>query len=240
MNLSLFTLILSYAVLPNLYWRFFSSEVIRRATVKDKAIALTFDDGPDPNYTPELLDVLKDNNIKCTFFVLAQQALKYPNLIKRISEEGHHIGLHSLKHLNELFLSPRKTKKDFYEAVKILNELGIKIRFYRPPWGIFNPLTYYYAKVHNFKIMLWSIHASDWSKFVTADYIKERLTSKIKPGDIVLLHDGRGAQDAPKRTITALRDALPILKENGYQFILANELQEGNYESDYLSYSESN
>lgn len=221
MDLGILSLIFIYAVLPNLYYRFFSNKVTKKMSVKDNTIALTFDDGPDPNYTPLVLDVLKKNDVKCTFFVLAEKAIQYPDLIERMKAEGHNIGLHSFKHFNAIFRSPYHTKKDFYQAVSIMKELGIKTKFFRPPWGIFNPLTFYYAKTNNLKIILWSIHASDWSRYVTVDYIRKRLLDRIRPGDIILLHDGRGAKDAPQKTICALEAVLPLLKKRGYKFVKA-------------------
>ncbi|OPJ62236.1 polysaccharide deacetylase family protein [Clostridium oryzae] len=224
MDLGILTLILVYVVFPNLRYRLFSSKVIKKFHPESNTVVLTFDDGPDPRYTPELLDVLKKNNVKCTFFVLASQAQKYPYLIKRIVSEGHCIGLHSLKHTNAIFTSPMKTKKDLEKSIKILGELGVDVKVFRPPWGMFNPVTCHYAKIHNFKIILWSLHAMDWSRWVNSDYIKHKIIKKVKPGDIILLHDGRGANHAPKRTISALKTILPILKKEGFNFAMAKDL----------------
>lgn len=224
MDLGIITLILVYVALPNVRYRLFSDKVIKKFHTSTNTIVLTFDDGPDPRYTPELLDVLRTNNVKCTFFVLASQAEKYPYLIKRIASEGHCIGLHSFKHTNAIFTSPRKTKKDLEKSLEILGELGINIDLFRPPWGMFNPLTYYYAKLHNFKVILWSLHAMDWSRWVNSDYIKKRIIKRVRPGDIILLHDGRGANNAPRRTICALKTILPALKKAGYDFAMAKDL----------------
>ncbi|MFL0195416.1 polysaccharide deacetylase family protein [Clostridium sp. WILCCON 0269] len=224
MNLDIFSLIVGYTIAPSLYYRSFSNKIIKKAPTKGNVIALTFDDGPNPEYTPKLLDVLKKNDIKCTFFVLAENAQKYPDIIKRIESEGHYIGLHSLKHMNAIFSSPYQTRKNFSEALNIMDHLGIKIKFFRPPWGIFNPLTYYYANANNLKIILWSIHAMDWSRWVTEDYIKKKLINNIKSGDIILLHDGRGSKNSPTKTIRALQTVLPVLKRKGYRFILVKDL----------------
>lgn len=223
-SLDIFSLILGYAVVPSLYYRGFSNKIIKKAPTKDKVIALTFDDGPSPQYTPRLLDVLKKNNVKCTFFVLAENAQKYPDIIKRIEDEGHYIGLHSLKHRNAIFSLPHQTRKNFSKALNIMDNLGIKVEFFRPPWGIFNPSTNYYAKANNLKVILWSIHAMDWSRWVTEDYIKNKLINNIKSGDIILLHDGRGSKNSPMKTIGALQTVLPVLKRKGYRFILAKDL----------------
>jgi peptidoglycan-N-acetylglucosamine deacetylase len=224
MHLDILSLILGYAVIPSLYYRSFPNKVIKKAPTKDKVIVLTFDDGPDPQYTLKLLDVLKTNDVKCTFFVLAESAQRYPDIIKRIKNEGHYIGLHSLKHTNAIFSLPDQTRKDFSKSVSIMNKLGIKVKFFRPPWGIFNPLTYHYAKAYNLKIVLWSIHAMDWSRWVTEEYIRKKLTNNIKSGDIILLHDSRGSKNSPNQTIKALKIVLPLLKRKGYRFILVSDL----------------
>ncbi len=82
-----------------------------------------------------------------------------------------------------------------------MTELGLKVEFFRTTWGIFNPVTFHCAKINHLKIVLWSIHAMDWSRWVTADYIKNKLIKKVKPGDIILLHDGRGSKNSPLKTI---------------------------------------
>lgn len=220
----IYSLFIIYAVLPNIYYRFFSKSVVKRVSAKERTVALTFDDGPDPVYTPKLLDMLKKYDVKCTFFVLASKASKYPELVKRMVDEGHNVGLHSFRHISEAFMSPLQTKRNFKKALDILNELNVKVRLFRPPWGIFNLLTCRYAMRYHCKIVLWSIHVLDWSRYASVDFIKKRLINNVKPGDIILLHDGRGAKDAPKRTITALDTAIPVLQRKGYRFVLAEDL----------------
>ncbi|MDT8718479.1 polysaccharide deacetylase family protein [Clostridium sp. 19966] len=224
MKLLVLYVVMAYAVLPNLYYRKISKKVIKNVSSKEKVIALTFDDGPDPRYTLELLKILRQNNVKCTFFVLAENAEKYPDIIKRIRDEGHYIGLHSLKHKNAIFRLPNKTQEDFFKSINIMNRLGININFFRPPWGIFNPVTFHYAKVNNLKVVLWSIHAMDWSRWVTIDFIKNKLIKNVKSGDIILLHDGRGAKNSPFKTINALKIVLPWLKRDGYRFVMIDEI----------------
>jgi peptidoglycan/xylan/chitin deacetylase (PgdA/CDA1 family) len=220
----IYSLLFIYSIFPNIYYRFFSNIVLRKVHAGEKVLALTFDDGPDPEYTPLLLDVLKENDVKGTFFVLADKASKYPDIVRRMIQEGHNIGLHSFRHINEAFLSPLRTKKELFESLSILNELNVKVNLFRPPWGIFNLMTCHYAMLCKCKIVLWSIHAKDWSRYTSVEYIKHRLINKVKPGDIVLLHDGGGAKGAPRRTIAALKAALPVLKSKGYRFVLAKDL----------------
>lgn len=220
----IYSFIFVYTIFPNIYYRFFSRIVLRKAHAREKILALTFDDGPDPEYTPILLDLLKEYDVKGTFFVLANKASRYPELVRRMVNEGHNVGLHSFRHINEAFLSPLQTKMEMYKSISILSELNVKVNVFRPPWGIFNILTCHYAMLLNCKIVLWSIHARDWSKYTSVDFIRQRLINKVRPGDIVLLHDGGGAKGAPQRTIAALKAAIPVLKGRGYRFVLAKDL----------------
>lgn len=224
----LYTIIIAiifvYIIIPNIYFRLFSHQVLRKAATRKKIIALTFDDGPDPQYTPELLNVLRKNDVKCTFFVLAENASKYPEIIKSILDDGHYIGLHSLKHINAIVESPKKTKITFLKSINIMENLGVKITLFRPPWGMVNLSTMFYAKTNHFKPILWSTHSYDWSGWNTVENIKNRLLKKIRPGDIVLLHDGRGRNNAPQRTIDALEIVIPTLKKEGYEFVLVKDL----------------
>lgn len=220
METVLFYIFIIYSVLPNIYFRYISKKVWRKIPIEEKSIAFTFDDGPDPRYTPVLLDLLKQYNIKCTFFVLGEKAKANPDLVKRIADEGHTIGLHANKHISSTFRSYRATKKDFHDSLSVLKELGIRVKFYRPPWGLVNLTSNSFINKYEFEPVLWSIHASDWSRHVDVEHIITVLTTKVKPGDIVLLHDGRGSDEAPKRTIKALETAIPELIRQGYQFVI--------------------
>lgn len=216
----------AYTILPNFYFRNISKSVIKKFETQKKVIALTFDDGPDKEYTPILLDLLKKYNIKCTFFVVAEKAHNNKHIIDRMLSDGHSIGLHSLKHQSAWLSFPWKSKNDFNLSLGYMSELGIKPEFFRPPWGTFNQLTHYYANKNNLNTVLWSINASDWSKGTTTDDIIDKVTKNIKPGDILVLHDSNGAEGAPLRTISALDKILPQLLDEGYEFITLHQLND--------------
>lgn len=218
----LFYAFMVYSIIPNIYFRFFSKKVMRNLqdfNLEHQEVSLTFDDGPDERYTPELLDLLKQHEIKATFFVLGEKAEQHPELIKRMAREGHTVGLHANRHVGAPFQSYRAMKKDFHHSVIILTLLGIKIKYYRPPWGLVNIGSRKFIREYDFKPVLWTIHARDWSARVDHNQIEKVLVDDVRPGDIVLLHDGRGAKDAPQRTIDALKNALPKMKEKGLIFV---------------------
>ena len=193
--------------------------------ISDK-ISLTFDDGPDKKYTVELLDLLKKYNIKATFFVVAKFAKENCEIIKRMEEEGHTIGLHSLEHKNALLNGPLYTSNDFKESLNIMRKLNFNIKFFRQPWGHLNLLTIINLKKYNLKLVLWDVIIGDWKANITSDEISNRLIMKSKNKSIICLHDGRGENEAPRRTIEALEKTIPIWIEEGYEFLKVGELYE--------------
>lgn len=212
--LTIATFFFLYAILPSRYFKFLYSKK-RKNT--GKTIYLTFDDGPS-EHTSKLLDILKKYNVKATFFCVANFAKNNPNIIKRMNKEGHAIGLHSLNHENAYLMSPFKTKQDFSESIKIMKSLNQNITYYRPPWGDINLFSLYYLKKHHLKLVLWHVMAEDWKEKTSAFEIEIKLLKRIQGNDIICLHDGRGKDNAPLRTIEALDKVIPILQRKGYKF----------------------
>ena len=147
-------LIMSYSIVPTFYYKFKGTPIVNKVK-ENKFLSLTFDDGPDENYTNNLLDLLKKYDIKATFFVVAKFAEKNPKVIKRMEEEGHTIGLHSLEHKNGLLNGPIYTNKEFEESLKIMKNLNVNVKSFRPPWGHLNLTTIYNLKKYNLKLVLW-------------------------------------------------------------------------------------
>lgn len=218
-------LILAYSIIPTFYYKFKGTPIINNIDEK-KFLSLTFDDGPDKKYTGELLDLLKKYNIKATFFVVAKFAEENYELIKRMEEEGHTIGLHSLEHKNALLNGPLYTNKEFEESLKIMNKINVNIKSFRPPWGHLNLLTIRNLKKFNLNLVLWDVIIGDWKADITSDEISRRLLSQSKNKSIICLHDGRGKNEAPKRTIEALEKTIPVWIEEGYKFLKVGELYE--------------
>lgn len=218
-------LILSYSIIPTFYYKFKGTPIVNNIDEK-KFLSLTFDDGPDKKYTGKLLDLLKKYNIKATFFVVAKFAEENYELIKRMEEEGHTIGLNSLEHKNALLNGPLYTNKEFEESLKIMDKINVNIKSFRPPWGHLNLLTIRNLKKFNLNLVLWDVIIGDWKADITADEISRRLLSQSKNKSIICLHDGRGKNEAPKRTIEALEKTIPVWIEEGYKFLKVGELYE--------------
>lgn len=206
---------LGYSVIPTYTLKLLQHKRNRNG---QKTIFLTFDDGPNPNYTNELLDILKKHRVKASFFVVANFAKENPQIIARMKREGHLIGLHSLEHKNGLWQTPSYTKNDFQNSIKIAKSLGIDVHYYRPPWGCFNATTFSQMNAFKLKPILWDVMAQDWRGDTSVKEIERKLVRRTKEGDIICLHDGRGKNEAPSRTIAALKKVLPYWISLGYRF----------------------
>ena len=218
-------LILAYSIIPTYIYKF-NHKLFKQDHTKDKSFYLTFDDGPSVEYTSSLLDLLKENDVRATFFVVASFAKSNPSIIKRMKDEGHIIGLHSFEHRNALYQSRNYTKYDFKRSMEIMNELGVEVKYFRPPLGHFNINTVFEIKKYNLKTVLWDVMAEDWEGNTTSKVIAKKLLERSKSGDIICLHDGRGKNEAPSRTIEALGIVLPIWKEKGYEFLTVGDRYE--------------
>lgn len=221
----LVVILLCYSIVPTYLYKI-QHKLTKKNKPNEKVLYLTFDDGPDKNYTPYLLDLLRKYNIKATFFVVATFAKENPQIVTRMKEEGHCIALHSFEHKNALFQSKSYTEYDFKESMKIMDTLGVDVKFYRPPWGHCNIFTNHEAKKHNLIKVLWDVMAQDWEKNTTDDIICDKLLRRSKNNSIICLHDGRGEDDAPLRTIKALEKAIPVWKGEGYKFLTVEDYYE--------------
>lgn len=214
------SLILSYSLLPTLILK---EKWKKGFENKENKIMLTFDDGPDRRYTMELLDLLLKNDIRASFFLVTDFARENPEILKRMEKEGHCIGIHSTDHTSSLIKTPRGTRENFIKSIKTLEDFSIEVKYYRPPWGQLNLYTLYLLKKYNKKLILWNVMADDWKESETSRLIVEKLSSRIRSGSIICLHDGRGEKGAVKRTIGALEEIIPELKSKGYKFITVGE-----------------
>ncbi|WP_373231750.1 polysaccharide deacetylase family protein [Cohnella sp.] len=208
--------------------RIFGFRVFMRGKT-DKEIALTFDDGPDPVYTPKLLDLLKRQGARATFFVVGENAEQNPHIIARIHEEGHIIGIHNFVHHTNWLMRPRSVKRQIDRTSDVIKKItGTRPMYYRPPWGIVN--VFDYANLGYLQIVLWTSLFGDWRKRVNADKLYRRMRRKLKPGQVFLLHDCGitfGAdKDAPANTISALERILDDGRKLDYRFVGIDEMIE--------------
>lgn len=185
-------------------------------------IAITFDDGPHPRYTPIILDILAEYDAHATFFMIGENAERYPELLDRILREGHEIGNHTYLHANLQKTSSEKIKEQILYAERAILELtDQRTKLLRPPGGLYDQHVCEAAHALDYEVILWTIDTLDWSH-PTADEIVENVETNVKSGDIILCHDFIGGGSTP--TPDALRRILPNLIAAGYEFVTVSEL----------------
>lgn len=189
-----------------------------------KQAALTFDDGPDNIYTPKILDILKENNIKATFFIVGTRAQANPQMVKRILDEGHAIGNHSWSHPELDKLSPDKVKYEIKKTDDILETMiGFHPSIVRPPYGEADKKVVEEVASMGFKIVDWSVDTRDWAG-TSPKLIMDCVKLELKPGAIILQHCAGGKKGKLENTVTALPEIIRYLKSEGYSFARIPEL----------------
>lgn len=180
---------------------------------ENNSVALTFDDGPAPE-TLEILDLLRTENVKATFFLIGQNVEKYPEIARRIARENHEIGNHSYSHPIYLFCSARRTHGELERTQAIIKEAtGVEPKFARPPCGVRSLAYFAAAKNLGLQTVQWSDTGYDWKK-ISAESIAENVLQFAQSGSIILLHDGDSAgKNARRATVEALPLILRKLRE---------------------------
>lgn len=185
------------------------AKVIKRVKNNSDMISFTFDDGPNPTYTPLLLDILKENNVKSTFFLLGKCVAAYPELVRRIADEGHEIGNHTYEHLDLTEESNSVIRMEIEKTESLLFSItGRRPKLLRSPYGVYNSSVRRITKELGYEFCHWtcSLGIEDW-KLPGVDRLVELLLT-AKPGDIILLHDAGGNRE---QTMEAVAKVLPLL-----------------------------
>ena len=185
-----------------------------------KVVALTFDDGPNPKATPRILDTLAEKGVRATFFVLGSHAERWPELVRRISHEGHQLGNHGYFHRKLQFKSPFYVSRDIRLGIRAIKRAGAPApRYFRAPHGFRSPWTTPIASSYGERTVGWSLGVWD-SDRPGVDEIVRRTLDGVSPGSIVLLHDGDGYNPDGDRmqTAAALPRIIDRLKDQGYEF----------------------
>jgi peptidoglycan/xylan/chitin deacetylase (PgdA/CDA1 family) len=181
-------------------------------TSDGRGYALTFDDGPDARGTPAVLEILARAGAPATFFLVGEQVARDPSLVGEIVAAGHTVGIHCQRHRNLLRLTPRQVREDLNAAASSIEDAsGVRLRFYRPPYGILNAAALRLARANGWRTFLWTHWGRDWTARATPRSIAAKLTAAATRGSVGLLHDSDryGARDSWRRTA----DALPLVLE---------------------------
>lgn len=186
-------------------------------------LALTFDDGPGPD-TPAVLDVLQQQGVLATFFVIAEQAVRYPTVVQRMVAEGHEVALHSWHHRSALVMAPWTAWREVARGRALVAAVaGQPPRFYRPPWGHHNLVTALAPGLLGLRRVLWSIAPDDWRSDRPPDAIARHVVRYALPGAVVVLHDAGGDRT---RTVAALEPMIAGIRRLGFELVPLGALQE--------------
>jgi peptidoglycan-N-acetylglucosamine deacetylase len=194
-----------------------------RADTEEKVVALTYDDGPYPPYTNQLLDILDSYKIKATFFEIGRNIEKHPEIVPMIIARGNELANHSYSHKDMMFKPREYLLSEIEKTDKLLRELGVKqdsISF-RPPWGRrFVVLSYLLSQMHK-KLIMWDVDSQDYEKTHTAEEIANQVIDNVRSGSIVVMHDGGGDRS---KTVAATDIIVKTLQSKGYAFKTVSEL----------------
>jgi peptidoglycan/xylan/chitin deacetylase (PgdA/CDA1 family) len=192
---------------------FYVRAICSFATTENE-IALTFDDGPDNVQTPVILDLLKEAGFQASFFCIGKKIDENSIIVKRMIDEGHLIGNHSFNHSHNFpMLSSAKIRAELMRTNEVIERhTGTKNYWFRPPFGVTNPMIYRGLKGMNLKVAGWNIRSLDTTNR-NKEAVLERITSRLKKGDIVLLHD------TSANVIWVLKELIEYMKQNGYKSV---------------------
>ncbi len=195
----------------------------------EKTVALTFDDGPDQEFTPQILKILKEYNVPATFFIVGIRGIENPDILRQINKEGHEIGHHGYHHYKMSNLTPKEISDELDQVNQLLNyQIGKSSRIFRPPYGAIDTELVETVKEEGFYIILWDIDSLDW-RSLNKDQVLENIMPYIHPGAIVLQHSAGGPGEDLSGTVKALPYIITTLQEQGYRFVTISEMLEGKF-----------
>jgi peptidoglycan/xylan/chitin deacetylase (PgdA/CDA1 family) len=201
---------------------------IRRVVFPFRAAALTFDDGPSPEWTPQVLAMLKKHQVKATFFMVGEAVEKYPELVRQVAAAGHSIGSHSYSHPPLPLLGRARLREEIERAEQaFVKVLGRKPDYFRPPWGFYNRIVLDELRKRNYLTVLWTQSTQDWRN-PGVDFIVSQVARDPHLGDIILMHDGgnypNSTDTSREQTVQALDQMIPALESKGFQFKNVDEM----------------
>ena len=199
------------------------TKVYRKIVSSEKKIALTFDDGPHPRITREILSILDRFGVRATFFVIGQNVKNYPDTMKLLASSGCEIGNHTYSHKNLRKMSEEEIQGEFNKCRETLLDFGVKPTVMRPPEGFYTDAVCEISKNMDYDIILWSIDTLDWAHTPSDDIVKNVLDN-AENGDIILMHDYLSGYGG---TCEALCKIIPTLLERGFEFVTVSELING-------------
>ncbi|MEH1968220.1 MULTISPECIES: polysaccharide deacetylase family protein [unclassified Nostoc] len=213
----------------------FQGTIVYQAKLKanEKVIALTFDDGPGPKNTAQILEILKKNDVKATFFMIGQMVKYFPQVAKQVAADGHVIGNHTWHHWYFQMDGATVASEIDRTADIIYKTTGVKTTLFRPPGGFLNNGLAEYAKNEKYAVMMWSEQSGDAERrSPQVPGLVKNVLKHAKPGAIVLMHDGGGNRS---KSVKALPEMIAGLKGQGYRFVTIPQLLEIQAQEEHLA-----
>lgn len=191
-------------------------------------IAITFDDGPHPQYTPKILEILKEKQVPATFFMVGRHILKYPDIAMRVRAEGHDVGNHTFSHRDMVAVSRKTILKEVNDADTAIRKiLGIRTKLFRPPRGLLSAAAKKLLVENGYKVAYWTVSAQDWRRDTPKTMVK-RILRHIRYGGIILFHDSgallRSEGGRRACTIEALPMVIDELRAGGFQIVRLSQM----------------
>lgn len=219
--IALFTLFFDEAVLVR-------KDTIYHVSEHEKIIALTFDDGPSPVWTPQILRELNDAGVKATFFMIGQHVEQYPEIAKAVADAGHEIGNHSYDHHVLLYYNLPDLEKEIKNTEQVIYKAtGVTTRYFRPPKAWITETEKHKIRDMGYEIVLWSLNSKDWVTF-DDKYVVAYIASHAQSGDIILFHDSGGVFGTEggdrHETVKTIPRLVRKMRQNGYSFVTVSEL----------------
>jgi peptidoglycan/xylan/chitin deacetylase (PgdA/CDA1 family) len=187
-----------------------------------RKLALTFDDGPNPACTPQLLEVLARHNVRATFFLIGRWVEQQPELARAVQAAGHEVGNHTYNHPNLALCSADRVRQELSQAQGAMENAGLTNprQLFRPPFGARRPATLRTARSLGYNPVNWTVTTYDW-KPTTAERIEQHVHRQLKGGDVLLFHDGghRDIRAERMHTVRAVERLIPFLKDHGHEFV---------------------
>lgn len=193
--------------------------IVSRGATDRMQLALTFDDGPDRTFTPQVLDVLKKHGVSATFFLMGSRAAALPDVTKRIADEGHIIGNHTYWHPKLYAESLERVHWELTETDKALQQItGQRPRLFRAPYGGLTSAIVEQLEKMEYSHIGWSVDSLDW-KGLSKEEVMQNVMDQIHPGAIILMHSGGHWTQDLSGMVAALDELIPLLSEQGYEWV---------------------
>lgn len=237
MSMAVVGLLIAFLVAVTMFCLFFDQAILtRKGTIywvktDQRRVALTFDDGPSPEWTPRILDVLKAENIPAAFFMIGYHVQKYPEIARRVAQEGHTVGNHGYAHSVMLYYTPAELEEEVKYTEHVIREnTGKTTVYFRPPKAWLRNSIKDKVKAMGYETVLWSLNSKDWVSF-NHKTIARYICRNIKNGDILLFHDSGNVFSTEGgnrlQTVKAISLIAKQLRKKGFEFVSIEELING-------------